>query len=77
MAAPRNYLYRLITRVATSRAEQTTETTESSLGGSMRATLAVLSHTHRSIGHRCEESDILCSPSRYRTDDNEDDVHRE
>lgn len=42
---------------------------------SVRATLAVQSRTHRSIEHRCEESDILCPPSRYRADDNENEVY--
>lgn len=56
-------------RAEPSRAERVTETTE-------RATLVVLSHTHRSIGHRCEQSGILCPPSRYRADDNEDGKRR-
>lgn len=75
MAAPRNYLYHLITRVAPSRTELTAETAESLLLGSVRATLAVQSRTHRSIEHRCEESGILCPPSRYRADDNENEVY--
>lgn len=75
MAAPRNYLYHLITRVAPNRAELAAEMAESLLLGSVRATLAVQSRTHRSIEHRCEESGILCPPSRYRADDNENEVY--
>ena len=73
MAAPRNYLYHLITRVARCRAERRRADGGNGRGSSLeRSVLAVLSRTHRSIGHRCEESGILCSPSRYRAADNED-----